>query len=117
MKVIIISTIILLSLFTTPVSAANVGLVQKEKQGLRHPKSLLTIDRMTPVQGHHKNTITLSNGVKYKIYPFHGWDLDHWKVGHRIRLEQSRDLLYKTKIVNLDVGDSISVKRKAALRP
>lgn len=116
MNKLIHQSIVTFTLFICPIFSTELGVIQSGKQGLKHPKSALTIERMTPGHGHHKNSITLSNGVKYKIYPFHGWDLDHWKAGQQVKLEQSRDLLYKTKLVNLEVGDSISVKRKVALR-
>jgi len=116
MNKLIHQSILICTLFTSPIIATEIGVIQSEIQRLKHPISVLTIESMTPGHGHHKNSITLSNGVKYKIYPFHGWDLDHWKAGQQVKLEQSRDLLYKTKLVNLEVGDSISVKRKVALR-
>jgi len=75
----------------------------------------LTIDKITPVASSHKNSITLSNGIKYKIYPFDGWDLDHWKVGHSVRIEGSQDPWYKIQLNNLDTQDSISVKIKIYL--
>ncbi|NGX58764.1 MAG: hypothetical protein K940chlam3_01672 [Chlamydiae bacterium] len=86
------------------------------RNGVNHQRKELTIARLTPMNSHHKNTITLSNGVKYKVYPFHGWDLDHWAVGQSIKIEKSQDLLYKIKIRNLSTDDSISVKRKPSLQ-
>ena len=108
--------IIIISCITLPAFSSEVGVIHHESQGLQHTKSSLSINQMNPIESHHKNTITLSNGIKYKIYPFHGWDLDHWKEGHTIKLEKSQDLLYKTKLINLETNDSISVKRKAVLR-
>lgn len=87
----------------------------EDSSGFRHQREELTISRLTPANSHHKNTIILSNGIKYKIYPFHGWDLEHWKTGQLVRLEKSQDLLYKVKILNLSTDDSISAKRRAAM--
>ncbi|GEM_PF-4052607 len=101
---------------STPIvhNSLSINTLEKEEPPIQEePDSAqsLVIEELGPSSHAYKEKITLSNGVTYKIYPYHGWNLEGWSIGQDVWITYDPELSYTVMLTNPKTQDSIRAKQ------